>query len=193
MHSKTPRKIKAVNNNIVLRRKVRTSEGALFYPQEMMNTLWFGYVESVGEKVLNSSITTGFFVAFDSHMAVEFEKGIFVVKEHDLVAVSICGVWKPLGAKVMLMRHNNEQKTAAGIIIPACYQTTDQNLEGVVSAIGVVNMRPYSLNLRVGDMVKILRWDKAIYEITVGSHYNLIVPHYLLDYKREEVEAEVAA
>lgn len=182
-------KVKPINNNIVVRRKVRINQGVISHPDNAYNTLHFGYVESVGEKVLNLSIAEGFLVAYDGHQVQELGDSRFLIKEYDVVAVTVCGTWRPVGAKVMMVRNNDEIKLDSGIIIPACYQTSDQNLEGVITGIGLINLERYDNNLKIGDNIKIKAWDQSIFEISVGGLYNLIVPHHLLEYKKETVEA----
>ena len=109
--------------------------------------------------------------------------GEWFVSEDAIYLIKRGKFYHPFGRRVLLNRFNEEVKVGT-IIIPACNDSTDQTLFGIVTAKGIVDGNIISdLEFDVGDIVKIEKWNTAIREIEIDDQACLSVLVRDIQYK----------
>lgn len=111
--------------------------------------------------------------------------GQFFIRESDIVLVK-ADIWRPFGKRLMVERLNSEF-SINGIIIPDCYQNTDQSLHCVFFNHGIQDDEQiFEYPLVAGDIIRLEKWDKEIREVDIDGRFFLIVkPSHIL-YKSDD-------
>ena len=92
-------------------------------------------------------------------------------------------IYRPFGRRVLLERINGEVLYKNRIIIPACMDSSDQSLFGVVVMMGLHDGKVFDSPMETGDIVRIGQWSINIKEIDVNKRYHVIVPCNEIVYK----------
>lgn len=183
-------KAKAINKFVTVKRLAPTRVGQIQLLETEQRT-FYGIITSVGDGVKNKTIIKDRLV-FCNGSVVMTINGVHFFKEEDIMMIFYKQVWRPLGIKLLLKRLNSEFKTESGIVIPDCYQSSDQTLHCTYIMNGVVDGEVFYTheNLFTGDTVRLKSWDKDIQEIEIDDNFFIIVkPSHILYKVESETES----
>lgn len=183
-------KIKALNKNIVVKPVDVEQQGLIVAPDIAEHGYFYGSIQSVGDGC-NKVIRPGalaFFKRLQGQKFVIDGGNFFIFKEDELLLIKWRGNFHPVGNKILLMRDVEEEQLESGIWIPACRQTKDQSLFGVVFRMGLVQAfpginLPFDYPVNIGDKVKVRGWEMDIEEVGIDQRNCIIVKPKHLDYK----------
>lgn len=196
LESGKTRSLKRVVGSKILINKVNPVTNSLIIatPDTVLQKNLTGIVKSIGRDVVNKSLKENSMVVVDATSAIKIQdyqvqsyvaassQDDYLIKEDNIIIIKVGKVWRPYGKRVLLERINDEVKVG-NIVVPSCYQSSDQSQFGIVAQHGILDGEIVKGDYEVGDIVRIAAWSEKIKEIEIDRHYFLSVPINLLIYK----------
>lgn len=159
-------------------------EGRIILPDNYWQKFFYGFVvgkaDAVDKSIQIDDLCLFSWTANKNRLPIDFSpaKDLFVFNENDVILVRDKKIMRPFGKRVLISRDNTEKKVG-NIVFHELSQSKLSSLYGVVKTLGTKNGVIES-NLKVGDYVRIEKWDLSIYEIEVDGKYCLSVPEKLI-------------
>lgn len=184
--------IGTIGKRIVLSKIEAARASSIYLPETTLQKTLLGAIRFVGREVKDTVLQKDTIVLADTTSVkkyitrrkqgnAEITSISFICEEKDILLVRRGKVMYPLGNTVLVQRINDEIKKGQ-IIIPSCYQSSDQSLFGVVALKGLIDGVSNEYPVGIGDIVKIEKWHQSIREVEIDNKYYLIVPTKLLQY-----------
>lgn len=183
--------IGVIGRSIGLKKVNAAKLSPIWMPDETVQKSLMGIVQCHGSEVRNKSLKKHSLVISDGFSVKKLKvKGednndinvTLLAKEDHIMMIKVYGVWYPYGKFSLIERINEEVKKDSGIVIPACYDSSDESLYGVFVRSGHYNNSIIDLGINVGDIVHISKWHKDIKELELDGKYHFIVPNHLIDF-----------
>lgn len=177
---KKARCFKPIGDLVLIKRQHFGRSDILFTPEQTVQKNIYGIVVNVGENVKHVKKNHIVLINGSGIIKTIEDDGIFyILKESDVLLVYINKVYRPIGRRVLIKREIEEQMLESGIIIPACFKTRDQSLFGIIMAEGIMNGKILNieeeLGIRIGQRIRLEKWDISHLEIEIGREYFLSV------------------
>jgi co-chaperonin GroES (HSP10) len=161
-------------------------QSLIVLPDATMQKSFIAVIKQVGDGVKDKiTLQKDVIVLINSYDKKEkgTRDGEWFVSEDAIYLVKRGRFYHPYGRRVLLGRFN-EEVSFGNIIIPACNDSADQSLFGIVQAKGIVAGNIISdLEFDVGDIVKIEKWNTAIREVEIDDQACLSVLVRDIQYK----------
>lgn len=169
-------KLLPINDNITIKRLQPLRRGMIHIPEEKLQKEFYGIIQEVGNKVRDTFLQKDLIVFLTSTSKHTCKYGdLYVIKEHDILAIKKDGIIRAFGDRVLIKRLNQETVSPGGIIIPDCHDSADQSLEGILISRGVKNGQVIDIPIHGGETVRIEKWNQYIVELDVDGEYYLSV------------------
>jgi co-chaperonin GroES (HSP10) len=184
--------IGTIGKRIVLSKIDTARASAIYLPETTMQKTLLGVIRYTGRDVKDAALQKDAVVLVDTTSVkkyvtrrrngnAEITSVNFICEEKDVLLIRRNKIYYPLGNTVLIQRINDEIQKGQ-IVIPSCYQSSDQSLFGVVTLKGLKDTVSIEYPVAAGDIVKIEKWDHSIREVEIDDKYYLIVPTRLLQY-----------
>lgn len=180
-----------IGRNVALQKVNAVKQSTIYMPEETTQKTLMGIVQCHGSEVKNKSLKNHSTVISDGYsvkqMHVKSLDGTskhvtLLAKESHIMMIQVAGIWYPYGKFSLIERINEEVKTESGIVIPSCYDSSDESLYGVFVRGGHYNNTIIDLGISPGEIVHLSKWHKDIKELEIDGKYHFIVPNGLIDY-----------
>lgn len=172
--------VKPIGDLILIKRKYFGRSDILYTPEQTVQKNIYGIVISVGKNVKHIKKNHVVLINGSGIIKTLEDDGVYhILKESDVLLVYVNNFYRPIGRRVLIKRETEEQALESGIIIPACFKTRDQSLFGIVMSEGVINGKALNiekeLGIRIGQRVRLEKWDISHLEIEINREYYLSV------------------